>query len=64
MGQDALHLARADHARLVDHQHVARREQVAPLAQPCSMLAMVRDAMPEPFSSPRRRCPTAPRRAR
>jgi hypothetical protein len=32
MGQHALHLARADHARFVDHQHVARGEQFAALA--------------------------------
>ena len=31
MGQHALQLARADHTRLVDHQHIARREQVASL---------------------------------
>ena len=31
MGQHALQLARADHARLVDHQDIARREQVAAL---------------------------------
>eukprot|EP01136_Pigoraptor_vietnamica_P029168 Opistho-1_new@87150 len=31
MGQYALHLAGADHASLVDHQHIARREHVAPL---------------------------------
>ena len=31
MGQHALQLARADHARLVDHQHIAGREQVAAL---------------------------------
>ena len=30
-GQHALHLARADHAGLVDHQHVARGEKVAAL---------------------------------
>ena len=32
MGQHALQLARADHARLVDHQHIAGREQVAALS--------------------------------
>ena len=32
MGQHALQLARADHARLVDHQNIARREQVAALS--------------------------------
>ena len=32
MGQHALHLARADHARFIDHQHIARREQFAALA--------------------------------
>ena len=32
MGQHAFQLARADHARLVDHQHIARREQVATLS--------------------------------
>jgi len=31
MGEDALHLARADHACLIDHQHVARGEQFAAL---------------------------------
>lgn len=31
MGENALHLARADHARLVDHQHVTRSQKVAPL---------------------------------
>jgi hypothetical protein len=31
MGQHALQLARADHARLVDHQHIAGCEQVAAL---------------------------------
>jgi hypothetical protein len=29
MGQHAFQLARADHARLVNHQHIAGREQVA-----------------------------------
>jgi hypothetical protein len=32
MGQHALHLARADHASLVDHQHVARCQLLAALA--------------------------------
>ena len=31
MGENALHLARADHARFVDHQHVARGEHFAAL---------------------------------
>ncbi len=32
MGQDAFQLAGADHAGLVDHQHIAGREQVAALS--------------------------------
>ena len=32
MGQHALHLARADHASLVDHQHVARSKLLAALS--------------------------------
>jgi hypothetical protein len=32
MGEHALHLARADHACLIDHQHVARGEHFAALA--------------------------------
>ncbi len=31
MGQDALHLARPDHARFVDDKHIARGQKVAPL---------------------------------
>lgn len=31
LGQDALHLTRTDHARLVDHQHVPRGELIPPL---------------------------------
>jgi hypothetical protein len=51
MGQHALHLPRADHARLVDDKHVARAVSMSrPCVQPCSMLAMVRDAMPDPLS--------------
>ena len=50
MGQHAFQLPCADHARLVDDKHIAGREQVAALSQPCSMLAMVRDAMPDPLS--------------
>jgi hypothetical protein len=32
MGERALHLARADHAGFVDHQHIARSEQFSPFA--------------------------------
>jgi len=32
VGEHALHLARADHSGLVDHQHIARSEQLATLA--------------------------------
>ena len=32
MGEHAFQLPRADHARLVDHQHIAGREQVAALS--------------------------------
>src|SRR3546814_5109856 len=34
MGEHALHLARADHARLVDDEHVAGHELLAPFAPP------------------------------
>ena len=50
MRQHALQLARADHARLVDHQNIAAVSRSRPCSQPCSMLAMVRDAMPDPLS--------------
>jgi hypothetical protein len=50
MGQHAFQLPCADHARLVDHQHIAGREQVAACPQPCSRLATVRDDMPDPLS--------------
>jgi hypothetical protein len=50
MGQHALQLPRADHARLVDDKHIAGVSMSRPCSQPCSMLAMVRDAMPDPLS--------------
>jgi hypothetical protein len=51
MGQNALHLQRADHARLVDDKHVAAGVSMSrPCPQLCSMLAMVREDMPDPLS--------------
>jgi hypothetical protein len=50
MGQHALQLARADHARLVDHQHIAGCEQVAALLPAMLHAGDVRDAMPDPLS--------------